>query len=88
MSNGDSYWDTPAVQAAEAEYEAAAKAAAEAKEQDRESKALDEAAAKAKRKLDHERRKWSQAHPGQEPPWRGAGGDDVLGPVPRDPWKR
>ena len=86
--SGDSYWDDPAVQEAEAEYEAAVKAKASAAEIDAKMKAFDDAVANAKRKLNKERMKWRQANPGKRPPWRGAGGDDDLGPVPRDPVKR
>ena len=83
-----SYWDDPAVQEAEAEYEAAVKAKASAAEIDAKMKAFDDAMAAAKRKLDKARHHWQSKHPGEKPPWRGAGGDDNLGPVPRPPWER
>ena len=86
--SGDSYWDDPAVQEAEAEYEAAVKARASAAEIAAKMKAFDDAMAAAKRKLEKEREKWRRANPGKKPPWLGAGGDDVLGPVPKDPLER
>ena len=81
----DSYWDDPAVKASEAEYEAAVEAKASAAELAAKFKAFDDAMDAAKRKLNRERGKWKRANPGKEPPWRGAGGDDVLVAGPKYP---
>ena len=86
--SADSYWDDPAVQEAESEYEAAVQAKASAAEIDAKLKAFDDAMATAKRKLDREREKWQRSNPGKKPPWLGAVGDDNLGPVPRPPWEQ
>lgn len=65
MSSGDSYWDDPAVKAAEAAYEAARKA-------DRESARFDEQVRETKEHLDAVRADWQRRHPHEKPPWHRA----------------
>ena len=80
-TNGD-YWDTPAVQAAEREYQAALAAQAAAKAARKRAEAGDAEVADAWRKLQKLREQWRRQHPHDVPPWHHHAFDEDADPVP------